>query len=91
MKIAYFDTFSGISGDMTLGAFVSAGLPIDALAEAIGTMKLPGVELQARHLQRNGIGGVNRQRRSAVVERTRKVSHAGTNHCPVDMSDYQLG
>jgi uncharacterized protein (TIGR00299 family) protein len=58
MKIAYFDTFSGVSGDMTLGAFLSAGLPLETLAAAIGTMQLPGVELQARHLTRNGIVAV---------------------------------
>ena len=58
MKIAYFDTFSGVSGDMTLGAFVSAGLPLDVLAAAIASLQLDGVELQARHLQRNGIVAV---------------------------------
>ena len=26
MKIAYFDCFSGISGDMVLGALIDAGL-----------------------------------------------------------------
>lgn len=58
MKIAYFDTFSGVSGDMTLGAFVSAGLPIETLSGAIATLNLRGVELEARHLQRNGIVAV---------------------------------
>lgn len=58
MKIAYFDTFSGVSGDMTLGAFLSAGVPLEHLAGAIATMRLPGVELQARHLQRNGMTAV---------------------------------
>lgn len=58
MKIAYFDTFSGVSGDMTLGAFVSAGLPIDVLSAAISSLRLTGVELQARHLERNGIVAV---------------------------------
>ena len=58
MKIAYFDTFSGVSGDMTLGAFVSAGLPVDTLSTAIASLELTGVELQARHLTRNGIVAV---------------------------------
>ena len=31
MMIAYFDCFSGISGDMTLGALVDAGLSIEVL------------------------------------------------------------
>ena len=35
MKIAYFDTIAGISGDMTLGAFISAGFPLDDLQNEI--------------------------------------------------------
>ena len=31
MKIAYFDTFSGVSGDMTLAALIDAGVSADAL------------------------------------------------------------
>ncbi len=58
MRIAYFDTVGGISGDMTLGAFVSAGLPIDELKDEIAKLNLQGVELEARHLTRNGITAV---------------------------------
>lgn len=58
MKIAYFDTFSGVSGDMTLGAFVSAGVPLGALREGIGRLGLRGVELEASHVVRNGITAV---------------------------------
>jgi uncharacterized protein (TIGR00299 family) protein len=58
MKIAYFDTFSGVSGDMTLGAFISAGVPLDALREGIALLGLRGVELEASHVVRNGITAV---------------------------------
>lgn len=58
MRIAYFDTFSGISGDMTLGAFVSAGMSFDTLTAELAKLNLPGFELQARHLSRNGIHAV---------------------------------
>jgi uncharacterized protein (TIGR00299 family) protein len=58
MKIAYFDTFSGVSGDMTLGAFVSAGVSLDALREEIGKLNLKGVELEASHIVRSGITAV---------------------------------
>jgi uncharacterized protein (TIGR00299 family) protein len=58
MKIAYFDTIAGISGDMTLGAFISAGMSLDILREEIGKLHLDGVELIASHLQRNSITAV---------------------------------
>ena len=58
MKIAYLDTVSGISGDMTLGAFVSAGVRIDDLSSEIGKLHLEGVELECSHVNRNGIAAV---------------------------------
>jgi uncharacterized protein (TIGR00299 family) protein len=58
MKIAYFDTIGGISGDMTLGAFVSAGVSIDFLSREINKLNLAGVELEASHIVLNGITAV---------------------------------
>jgi len=58
MKIAYFDTIGGISGDMTLGAFLSAGVSFDALQAKIRLLHLSGVELQASHIQQQGITAV---------------------------------
>jgi uncharacterized protein (TIGR00299 family) protein len=39
-KIAYFDCFSGASGDMVLGALLDLGLPLDALREALGSLDI---------------------------------------------------
>ena len=58
MRIAYFDTFSGISGDMTLGAFVHAGMPFDTLVTRLAQLGLKGFELEAKHITRNGIDAV---------------------------------
>jgi uncharacterized protein (TIGR00299 family) protein len=58
MRIVYFDTISGVSGDMTLGAFVSAGVSLDELSAEIGKLNLRGVELEASRIQRNGITAV---------------------------------
>lgn len=55
MRIAYFDTFSGISGDMALGALVAAGVPFDHLRSELSKLNIGGFELEARHLSRNGI------------------------------------
>ena len=35
MRVAHFDCFSGISGDMTLGALVDAGVPGEAIREGV--------------------------------------------------------
>jgi hypothetical protein len=34
MKIIYFDTIGGLSGDMALGALVNAGVPLDDLSNS---------------------------------------------------------
>ncbi len=43
-KIAYADCFSGISGDMFLGALLDAGFPEQALAETVASLCLQGVD-----------------------------------------------
>jgi uncharacterized protein (TIGR00299 family) protein len=58
MRIAYFDTIAGVSGDMTLGAFVSAGVRLEDLQGMIPQLGLQGVEIQASHIIRNGITAV---------------------------------
>ncbi|HWR73113.1 MAG TPA: nickel pincer cofactor biosynthesis protein LarC [Nitrospirota bacterium] len=55
MTLVYFDCFSGISGDMTLGALVDAGAGIDALREELAKLGLPGYELKSEKVTRSGI------------------------------------
>ena len=55
MTIAYFDCFSGISGDMTLGALVDAGVRIDALRAELAKLGLPGYEISAEKVTRSGL------------------------------------
>ncbi len=54
MKIAYFDCASGISGDMTLGALIDAGVELEAINAGIQTLGLPGVRLVAQTVKKKG-------------------------------------
>jgi uncharacterized protein (TIGR00299 family) protein len=55
MTLAYFDCFSGISGDMTLGALVDAGMPIEALRLELAKLNLPGYTLACEQVRRSGL------------------------------------
>jgi uncharacterized protein (TIGR00299 family) protein len=55
MKIAYFDCFSGISGDMTLGALVGAGVELAALEAELRRLNLPNWKISAEKVKRGAI------------------------------------
>lgn len=57
MRVAYFDCFSGISGDMTLGALIDAGLSFDELRGRLVTLNVPGYELSIERVSKHGISG----------------------------------
>ena len=54
-RILYFDCFNGASGDMVLGALLDAGLPIDELRGALGSLALDGADVSASRVLRAGV------------------------------------
>jgi hypothetical protein len=55
MRIAYFDCFSGISGDMTLGALVDCGVDLLALEAELRRLNLPNWKISAERVKRGAI------------------------------------
>ena len=72
MKIAYLDCFSGISGNMFLGALLDAGLELDRLEAELGRLQVPGYHLEVTRVQRNGLAGTHV---NVVTEETHVVRH----------------
>jgi pyridinium-3,5-bisthiocarboxylic acid mononucleotide nickel chelatase len=52
VKIAYFDCFSGISGDMCLGALVDAGVPLKEIEKGMKKMPVTGYRLSGKKVRR---------------------------------------
>ena len=57
MRIAYFDCFAGISGDMTLGALVDVGVDLALLREELTKLPVSGYSLEAKAVKRGGFRG----------------------------------
>ncbi len=54
-RVLYFDCFSGASGDMVLGALLDAGLPLDELRRALGSLAIDGASISAARVLRAGV------------------------------------
>ncbi|MBI2101929.1 nickel pincer cofactor biosynthesis protein LarC [Candidatus Woesearchaeota archaeon] len=58
MKTAYFDCFSGISGDMIIGALIDLGLNFDFLKKELGKLNLKGYKIESKKIVKNGIPSI---------------------------------
>ena len=75
-RILYFDCFNGASGDMVLGALLDAGLPLEELRRALGSLALDGAEVSSKRVLRAGVSATK-----FVVEEHGQNAHAvGHDH-----------
>jgi uncharacterized protein (TIGR00299 family) protein len=74
MKQAYFDCFSGISGDMTLGALLDAGVSTEHLRAELQGLHLPGWELTAEKVWKNGMAATYAKVRAQDTQTHRSLS-----------------
>jgi pyridinium-3,5-bisthiocarboxylic acid mononucleotide nickel chelatase len=72
MKIAYFDCFSGISGDMVLGALVDCGCPLAEIESGLRKLELPGWKISAQRVKRGALVATH-----VVVESAESHHHRG--------------
>ncbi|MFP3867513.1 MAG: nickel pincer cofactor biosynthesis protein LarC [Desulfobacteraceae bacterium] len=56
-RLAYFDCFSGLSGDMTLGALIEVGLDLEELSEALAELGLSGYTITADRVTKHHLTG----------------------------------
>jgi len=61
MKVAYFDCFSGASGDMILGALINAGGNLESLAQSLRCVPIKGYSLKKRRKTVHGIAATSMQ------------------------------
>ena len=53
MKVAHFDCFSGISGDMTLAALIDAGVDAEAIRRGLDSLGLP-IRMEVEKVRKGG-------------------------------------
>jgi uncharacterized protein (TIGR00299 family) protein len=70
-RVLYFDCFSGAAGDMILAALLDAGLPLEALRNALGSLGVDH-ELVVERVMRGGIAATH----VSVRDKQHNVSHA---------------
>jgi uncharacterized protein (TIGR00299 family) protein len=74
MKLAYFDCFSGISGDMTLGALLDAGCDLAQLRGELRGLQVPGWELSAEKVWKNGMAATYARVKTEDQQKHRSLS-----------------
>lgn len=71
--IAYLDCFSGISGNMFLGAMIDAGLSLDDLRADLSQLPLSGYEVTAERITKRRIAGTQVQVKAGHTDSPRSL------------------
>jgi len=77
MTIAYLDLFCGLSGDITLGALVDAGLPLAELKRGLATLKLKGYSISSRRVLKHAVSAT---KVDVTIAGQRQTPHRHEHH-----------
>ncbi len=89
MRILYFDCFSGISGDMTLGALLDLGLEQDVFLNELKKLNLSGYSIEIRKVVKNGISGTDVKVILDDEEPGHICCHENEAHKTIEFIDYE--
>ena len=73
--VAWFHCFSGIAGDMALGALIDAGADVDGVREMVGRLPVEGWALEVEPVLRCGIAATHARVRAAETGVVRTAAH----------------
>ena len=76
MKTLYFDCFSGIAGDMTIGALLDLGLDFEYLKSELKKLPVEGYELRASRVRRSNLSAT----KFDVLMEGQTEDHHGPQH-----------
>ncbi|MHB9074937.1 MAG: nickel pincer cofactor biosynthesis protein LarC [Desulfobaccales bacterium] len=76
---AFFDCFAGISGDMTLGALIDLGLPVDELQNLITALGLTEVSISAHRVSKAHLTGIKVE----IVSHSRQPARTYRDICAI--------
>ncbi len=74
-KIAYFECFSGASGNMILGALIDAGVAVETLRNELQKLNVSGFELVCTRVMRNGISATHVEVKTEETHAHRHLHH----------------
>ena len=72
MTLAYFDCFSGASGDMILGALLDVGVDPALINDTLARLDIPRTRVRAESVQRDGLRGTKAHVECSVEEHTHR-------------------
>src|SRR3954470_8283455 len=77
MKTLYFDCFSGIAGDMTIGALLDLGLDFEYLKSELKKLPVEGYELRISRVHRSSLSAT---KFDVLLDGQTDEQHAGHQH-----------